>query len=279
MFRRPFLNRLLVLTLAVASASPVVAGSSPEARRWLDKVVGIYESGPFTVDYTATIDLGQMGQAIRGEIDGEITYGDRSHRRLEMTMALAGLPGGGGDGEQTPMEMAMISVSDGSVVWTEIDMKALGSRQVMKIALEDVEKLASGQGLGGFAANPSSMDPVAQLEMLTENLDFEVSEVKNGRVTLTGKLVAEKQGSLGQLGALGVDSFVLILEEATGFPVEMSAGSLDGSSGPVAEPVVRMRFANLKQVEKTALPDGIFEYQPPDGIPVTDLATMLGAAN
>lgn len=282
MLLRPPIRPLLVLLLALLAGLPAAAESSADARRWLDKVARIYDDGSFTVDYTATIDLGQVGQAIRGILGGKMTYGDRSHRRLEMAVTLSGLPGAAGE-EQAPMEIEMLSVSDGKVIWTELDLKELGGRQVMKIAQADVDKLPADQGVGGFAANPGGMDPVAQLELITRKLDFEVLSVTDGKVTLRGTLAAGERDSLGQLGALGADSFLLVLAESNGYPIEMSAtagprqaGESDAAAG---EPVVRMRFENLRQVERADLPAGIFEYQPPDGVPVTDLATMLGAAN
>lgn len=271
------ISRLLVVALSLTSLAPAAAQSSAAAREWLEKMAGFYNSGPFTVDYAATLDLSQMGQAIRGEISGHMVYGDRTHRRLEITLALDGMPAASGE-TQAPMELEMLSISDGEVIWTEIDMKTMGGRQVMKIAQDDVEKLAASQGLGGFASNPSSMDPVAQLELLAENLDVEVVSIEAGKVTLQGKLAADKREALGQLGALGIDTFQLVLEEKTGFPIEMTFGPTAPGSGD-ADPVIRMRFENLKKVDRSALPAGIFEYQPPDGVPVTDLAAMLGEAN
>ena len=238
-----------------------------DAKPWLEKMMGVYDDGPFTVDYTAKLDLAQMGQPINGTLDGKITFGDREHTRMEMTMSLGGMPGmTGGEGGEG-MQMKMLSVNDGTMTWTEIEMPAMGTRQVMKISTEDAAKLAASQGFGGLATNPTSMDPVAQLEMLAELIEFELVEATGGRVTLRGKVTADAQEGLGQLGALGVDTFVLVLDEKTAFPVEMRFGD--------PTPVILMEFQNLKRMSESALPQGIFEYTPPEGVPVMDLAEML----
>lgn len=263
-FLRPVLGLAVALTAFAAVTS---AESSPEAREWLNKMVAVYDQGPLTMDYTASLDLHQMGQPIRGDLDGKITYGDRRHTRMELRMVLTGLADGSED-EPAPMELSMLTIADGEVIWTELDMESMG-RQVMKISIEDAAKLSS-ESTGGFAGNPAGMDPVAQLQMLTEKVDFEVGEVSAGRVTLRGTVNPESREALGQLGALGADTFVLVIDAETAFPIELRAGE--------PEPVIRMEFQNPKRVSREALPDGIFDYTPPEGVAVTDLAATLGGA-
>ena len=210
-----------------------------------------------------------MGQPIRGTLQGHVTYGDREHLRQEMKMSLSGLPGGDG---QSAAQMEILSVSDADLIWTEVRMPGGGAPQVMKISRQDADKLAASQ-LGALGANPTSMDPVAQLETMSRTMDFELLEVSGGRVSLLATAGAESLAQLGQLGALGVDSFLLVLDESTGFPVEMRAG--DPRTGDPA--VIHMRFEDLTTVEAGKLPQGAFEYTPPEGVPVTDLGAMLGA--
>ncbi len=251
------LTALLLFPLAAAAEDP---GAGP----WLEKLIQLYDRGPFTFGFSADIDLGAMGQPIRGALEGQITYGDREHLRQEMTMSLSGLPGSDG---QTPAKMGLLSVNDGEATWTEVEM--MGSRQVMKISHADAAKLAAGQA-GALGANPATMDPVAQLETMSRTLDFELVGVAAGKVSLRAKASAENLAQLGQLGALGVDEFLLVLDESTGFPVEIKAG----------EPaVVHMTFRDLKLVGRGDLPAGVFDYNPPDGLPVTDLGAMVGAGS
>ena len=276
MHPKPQSSLLALTALLLATVLPLSAAAdgTPGAQPWLDKMMALYENGPFTFGYTLDLDLGQMGQPIRGTLEGRVTYGDRSHLRQEMTMSLSGLPGS--DGE-TPAEMDLLSVSDGEQIWTEIEM--MGTRQVMKISRADADKLAASQ-LGALGANPSAMDPVAQLETMTRTMDFELLEVTGGRVSLRATASAESLAELGQLGALGVDRFLLVLDETTGFPVEMRAGD-PGSGDPGSDrpPVLHMRFHDLKLVDRGDLPEKVFEYSPPEGVPVTDLGTMVGAGS
>lgn len=200
--RQRLISRIAVGLLAagVLLGAPAGAEADPSARKWLDKMTALYERGPFTVDYSATINLGQGGQAIQGTLEGRIIYGDRQNSRFEMSMALSGLPGAGGE-SGAPTAMELLSVKDGTVNWTEFEMA--GTRQVTKVSEEDAAKLAESAMGGAFAGNPSSLDPVAQLEVMTWTMDFEVVGVAEGRVTLRGKLNEESRAQLGQMPPSG----------------------------------------------------------------------------
>ena len=264
---RPFLALALLTALLLPTLPAAAEGRT--ADQWLEKLMELYERGPFTFGYSADIDLGAMGQPIRGTLEGRVTYGDRQHLRQEMKMSLSGLPGSNG---QEPATMDLLSVNDGEVTWTEVEM--MGTRQVMKISHADAEKQAAGQ-TGALGANPATMDPVAQLETMSRTMDFELLGVADGRVSLHATAGAESLAQMGQLGALGVDQFVLVLDEATGFPIEIKAGSpQDGG-----EAVVHMTFRDLKMVDRGDLAAGVFEYTPPEGLPVTDLGAMVGVGS
>lgn len=274
MQRKPQLSLLALLAALLIPAItplPAAAESAASARPWLDKLMALFDRGPFTLRYAADLDLGQMGQPIRGTLEGEVTYGDRQHLRQVMKMKLSGLPGGDG---QTPTEMNILSVSDGELTWTEIAMPGGGDPQVMKISRQDAEEPAADQA-GVFGAGRTSMDPVAQLEAMSRTMDFELVEATGGRVSLLATASAEDLAQLGQLGALGVDSFLLVLDERTGFPVEMRAGD----PGPDHPAVLDVRFDEVKVVDPGDLPQGVFEYSAPEGVPVVDLGAMVGAGS
>ncbi|MEE8522840.1 MAG: hypothetical protein V3T72_02825, partial [Thermoanaerobaculia bacterium] len=94
-----FLRPVLGLAVVLATfATPARAESSPEARVWLEKMIAVYDQGPLTMDYTASLDLKQLGQPISGGIEGNIIYGDRRHMRMEMRIVADGT-----DGESPPM--------------------------------------------------------------------------------------------------------------------------------------------------------------------------------
>lgn len=257
-------RRLVLLLAGLLCASAAAATTSPQARQWLDKMASFYDRGPFTADYSASFALGAGTTPIKGRMDGRITYGDPRRMRMDMRLEMENLPGlaSGGDG---PVEMKILSVSDGEFIWTEIESPAMGGKQVMKLGIDAAAEMAGGQlGMGGL----QNVDPIAQLEAMTRVMDFEVAERSSDRVTLRGELVEENGDGLAQLRSMGIDSILLVLDAETGAPLEMRAGE---------EPRVRMEFRNLKRVDRGALPQGVFDYKPPEGVQVIDLAAVAGA--
>ena len=249
---------LLAALILLPPAAPAAAETTPEARVWLEKLISIYDGGPFKVGYAIELDLAALGQPLAGTLKGTYTRADATHSRMELDMELAGMPGAA-----EPTKMTMLNVSDGVTLWTEMNNPALGGRQVTKVALADAGRV--GEATGGLG--PTSLDPVAQLETLTATMDFEVVERAGGRVTLKGKMTETTRTELPALAAPGVEAFVLVLDEGTGFPVEVRA---DGE-----DPFVRMSFENFEKLDAGALSDGLFEYSPPEGTPVMDLGAML----
>ncbi len=259
---RPTIRLLLGAFLFLAPALPAIADSSPDAQKWLEKLLSIYDRGPFKVDYQADLDMSGLGQPFSGKLTGKLTQADRTHSRVELQIDMAGQPGM----PESGMSMSMLTVTDGSTVWTEMNNPALGGLQVTKLSLADLEKLSDSKG-GGFGVNPSSMDPVAQLETLTETMDFEVLEKTGGTVTLRGAITDATRARSGMLAAPGVEGFIFVIDQETGFPIEVRA---DGET-----PFVTMHFRNLELVDPASLPAGLFDYSPPEGLPVMDLGPML----
>jgi len=255
----PILRLLLATSLAVSWSAPVSADSSPDAQQWLDKLISVYDRGPFRVDYQAELDMSGLGQPLTGTLKGNVIQADRSHSRIQLALDMSAVPGA----PTGATSISMLIVTDGTTVWTEMNNPAAGGRQVTKAALADLEKL--GESMGGIS--PTSMDPVAQLETLTQTMDFEVVGEAGGAVTLHGKITAETRDRLGMLAAPGVDGFVFVLDAKTGFPTAVRA---DGEI-----PFVTMHFHNLKFVEAASLAPGLFTYSPPEGVPVIDLGAML----
>ncbi len=265
---QPSIRRLILSALSLCVLLPAVAPaeSTPQATKWLEKFMGVYEQGPFSTKYTADIEIDNGDQSVDGSMDGSLTYRDPSHMHMEMSMLLAGIPGAPAD--QT-MEMQMLSVSDGELTWTQIDMPALGMQQVMKISLEDAKKLAGAQGVG--MGNPAPMDPVQQLRSMTEQLDFELVKVEAGEAHLEAKITDEAKTSLGQMAALpGLETMTLILDEKTGFPRRFSMGG--------ERPIVAITFSDFKFLDEKSLAADLFVYTPPQGVQIMDLGAMTPAA-
>ncbi len=254
---RLLLGTFLILLLA----APASAGSSPDAQKWLEKMISIYDQGPFKVDYAAELDMSSLGQAMSGSLKGKLTQADRTHSRIELELDMSSPPGMP-EGETS---MSILVVTDGMTVWQEMANPALGGRQVTKVSLADLEEL--GDSAGGLGVSPTSMDPVAQLETMTRVMDFEVLERAGGAVTLQGTIKDEARAELGMLAAPGVNGFIIVIDEKTGFPTQVRA---DGEN-----PFVTMHFRNLEFVDAASLADGLFDYSPPEGSPVMDLGPML----
>lgn len=264
---QPSVRRLVTSALALMVLLPAMAPaeSTPEATKWLEKFMAVYEQGPFSTNYTANIEIDNGDQSVDGSMDGSLTYRDPSHMRMEMSMVLAGIPGASAD---QSMEMQMLSVSDGELTWTQVDMPAVGMQQVMKISLEDAKKLTGAQGAG--LGNPAPMDPVQQLRTMTEQLDFELVKVENGAAHLVATITDEAKASLGQMAALpGLESMTLILDEKTGFPRSFSMGG--------DRPIVAIDFSGFELLDEKSLAADLFTYEPPAGVQVMDLGTMTSA--
>ena len=254
-------NGCLALVLGLTfllTAAPLWGEASPEAKPWIEKLISIYEGGPFETSYVANLDLQQGGQSVEGVVDGQITWGDRQHMRVEMTIRMTGMLPGAGD---QATEMEVLSVTDGELTWTDVAIPAMNVHQVMKISIEQAKAMAES---GAMGANPAAMDPVQQLESLAKNVDFVLDKIEDGKVHLSATVGPENKSQLGQLGSMpGADHMALVLHEKTGHPAAITIGG--------ERPVVTMEFGEFSSTTMADLPEGTFTYNPPEGIPVMDL--------
>ncbi len=240
---RLLLGALLILSLV----APSFADSSPEAQKWLEKLIAIHELGPFRVDYEAELDMSSLGQPLSGTLKGKLVQVDGTRSRVELALDLPapeGMPESG-------MSMSMLLVKDGKTLWTEMSSPVAGC-QVTETALAALGQ-ADGS-TGGLGIDPSTMDPVAQLENLSRTMDFEVLEKTGGTVTLHGKVTDDTRANLGIMAPPGVDGFILVIDEKTGFPTQVRAAG--------ETPFVTMHFRNLEFLDEANLPEGQFEYSP-----------------
>lgn len=253
-----------VFLATVFLAAPVQADSTPDAQKWLDKLVGLYDKAPFTNEYTATLDMQQGEQSISGAIKGRIIYGDAEHMRVNMEVTMAGMPGMPQGEEAAEMTMKMLSVTDGETTWSEIEMPMMG-KQVTKLALEDAKAFAGQPNMG---ANPTGFDPVQQLEAMAEALDFEVLKVADGEVHLKATVTPEARGQLGQLGMVpGTETFHLVLDTDSGTPKSITIGG--------DKPILDMTFGPFEFISDDSIPEGTFTYTVPEGTQVMDLGALM----
>lgn len=269
MKRHTLIRRTLGLGLGLVLFAPATwADASPEAEPWIEKLISLYDQGAFTTSYVANLSMQQGGQSVEGVVDGKIAWGDREHMRVDMTISMKGMLPGAGD---QPTEMSVLSITDGELTWTDVQIPAMGVRQVMKISIEQAKAMAEQQG-AALGANPASMDPVQQLENLAKTLDFEVLEVKDGKVHLSAAVKPEHRSQLGQLGSMpGTDRMELVLHEATGHPAAITIGG--------ETPLVTMQFGEFEPTTLEKLGEGAFSYTPPEGVQVMDLGAMANPAN
>ncbi len=260
--RQAFIPFLLAVALIIPLTPSAYADSTPDAVQWLEKLLSIYDRGPFKVDYTATLDLSAMGQPLAGNMKGSITQGDRTHSRMSLELTMNGIPGLSAE----PITMRVLNVIDGTTVWSEMENPALGGVQITKVALDQAQAL--NKSTGGMS--PASLDPVAQLRALTETMDFEVVGKGDGEVTLRGKITGETREKLSTLTSSDADAFIFLLDQRTGFPKEVRA---EGE-----KPFISMSFSDFEFIAKDKLPAGVFEYTPAEGQQVMDLGAMMSSS-
>ncbi len=251
--------RILVLALValplVARPVTVSAEPTPEAQKWLLKLADVYAKGPLEVDFELEIGTVPVpGAPPGGKISGHLIQKDRSHQRMEVAMDMGGMP------------VKMKTINDGTLIWTEMDMG--GNKQVIKLSPEAAEKAAQSQGLApGMGGN---FDPVSQIEQMSKIVNFDLVGVEGGQVTLRGELNEENRSAAFGGGAMpGLEAITIVIDEKTSFPSRIVMGG--------EQPIITMSFTNLKFVKASELPEGTFEYTPPEGVPVMDAAAMMGA--
>ncbi len=277
--RPRFLHRLLPFLLLVCIPASALAKSSPEAERWLDKMLRVYEGGPFRTAYTMDMQVDQMGMQLDMHMDGQLTARDQRTMRNEITITMSGAP-------QMPegMQMAMLQVSDGQTSWMQMSMNGM-PMQVMKMDLDQMQALAADALADmGLAANAAlqMQDPVSQLQTMTQFLDFEVAGENDGKVTLHARpndqfstvidsLATEQGDSTVSAASKGIFELIgdleMVLDEKTGFPVSMTTGG--------EPPIMRVDFSSFERLDAEALDSSLFVFTVPEGASVMDVGEML----
>jgi len=251
--------RLMALCFALTALN-LMAGSDAESKKWIAKMVDVYQKAPLTVDLSANMSMNQGGMSMTAVMEGTMTYADQKHYKMEMDMTAK-------FSEQGEMKTHILNVSDGTTVWTEMDNPMMGGKQIMKLAIEKAEEFAEQQmGMSGMG---SSMDPTKMVEAMEKMLDIKFDSIRDGRVNLTADMTPEAAAMMGQQGQeMGIGKFTMSLDEKNIFPMDMVIYIKD-------TPMMTMRFHNLKLIKKSDMNMDQFKYTPPEGASVIDLAESM----
>lgn len=254
------MKKWIVILAVVLATLPTVAWSeaTPAAKPWLDKMASIYDKAPLSAEFELTLGSGS-GLPLSGSAHGKLLLKDRKHQRVEMKMSMegAGAPGG------QAMTINLLSVSDGKDAWTEMSMGT--GTQVIKFALEDIEKISAA---GGMGLGMSAMDPISQVEQLTKTMDIDLVSVAGGEVTLSAKMTDEAKSAMASSPVpLGAE-LTLVLDEKTGLPIRVTMGG--------DQPTMKLETTHYDFVKESELPGDAFSYTPPEGVQVLDGKQLMG---
>jgi len=244
----------------LAGSGATLAASTPAATEWLDKLAAVHRRVPFQFRYDADLRVSQMGQMTDVEVRGRSTQGSGKRIRVETTMVMA-VPG-----SETKASLEMIGVSNGAVLWIEMDNPLTGGRQALRIPLDKLEQIAASNPL---ARNLSRMDPLAQIAEAAKQFDFDLVSRGPRSVTLRAKLTGEAleraKRTFEGVDPSAIEHLTLVLDSETAFPHEIRLGSDTASA-------LAMKFFDLEFLDN--VDDGSFVYVPPEGMAVLDLGSL-----
>jgi hypothetical protein len=254
---------VLALLGSLVIASAAVGESTQEALQWLGRMADVYQGEPFTYTYDVQMQVTDLGRTASLSTKGRSTQSDRTHFRIEATMEMTA------PGAEAPLEINLLGVSDGEVVWVETDDPGGGS-QVIRMPLDKLEQIADTTP---WARNFTQMDPVGQVEDLAQLFDFAVVENSQWAVTLRADMTGEGLEVAKEVFP-GIDpealtELVLVIDVNTGFPKEMRVGS--------NPPVMVMRFTRPERLSEAS--ETLFVYTPPEGAALTDLGALIEEAS
>ena len=265
--KNALLTALLAMSMGLFPALAIPGETDPEVDKLFSKLTELGKKGPYSLDIKGKADVAQMGMSMKMDMTGDMVYSDEKHMRMnmKMKMKMPKVEGQQAQGMPTDMEVAMLQVSDGTTVWTEINMMSMGMKQVMKGDIEELRKQDGGSmGMG----QASQLEPSQMLENFKKMLNMKVKEKKDGKVTIEAVFTEEAAQKMNlQSAGMEKGKFHMVLDEKNFFP--MTFKILLGET-----PMMDFSFTNLKHVKKESLKDS-FTYTPPEGVQVIDMVQMM----
>ncbi|MCB1041472.1 MAG: hypothetical protein KDC35_00930 [Acidobacteria bacterium] len=234
--------------------------------KWLEKLADVYRKAPLTLDLNADMSVNQMGMQMDMTMSGTMSLKDQTHHRTSMSVSMRMPENAQQQGMPSSMDMAIVTVFDGTTMWVETDIPAMGMKQVMKMGLDQIDEVAKSQGFGNMGISGGSLDPGKMVEMMTEMLDLQVASVADGKVTLSGELKEEAKQKMAQTG-MNMGLFTIVMDEENIFPMTFGM-AID------EKPFISIAYTNAKFMD--TLDENLFKYEPPPGVPVQDMGAMMG---
>lgn len=244
---------LSVVALLLSSTATVWA----EADDWIKKFESV-TSGAYEARFEASFVLGRGEESVSMSMTGTIEQVDPRHMKsdVQATSSLGGMT----------VEMNIVSVADGNVLWAEVEGGGVEGLQVVKMDLPEdgaVQAPAAGAASAG-------LNPVQQLRTIVSLAQFELKSKSAGRVLLEGSVDAsrlsdEKKKTVPAEILAQMRSIVLELDERNGAPRRLVVGG--------SEPLMTIAVPDYKLLTDEQKARKSFTYQPPSGAEVADLTT------
>ena len=257
-------RKIMCLTLLALGACLTMAGE--DADKWLEKMAAVYAKAPLSADYTADMDIEQMGMKMHSKMSGKIIFKDTKHQRMELNVEM--------DMGGRKMNMTMNTINDGKTMWIDTSMPM--GRQVSKMDLDQADQMMKDAGFGSMAGGGLSMDKI--VESMKESMDVTVESVKDGKVTLSATYkevnIEASNPMAGAMSERQNTRMVMVLDEKNIFPLQMSMFiPKDAEKAGIV-----MNMTNLKYLKESDIPEGTFSFSPPEGVPVIDIGAQMKKA-
>jgi len=237
-----------------------------EAEKWIEKLAGIYEKAPYSADIEMDMSMSMGEMKMDMKMEGVHCFGGPLHQRMNMKTSI-NVPG------QAEMVMDMLMVHDGAVMWMEMKGGQIGE-MYMKMSLETMQELIdSGAPQAQQFANLANMSASEMIEKMKEFMNFEFAGEQDGRVTLRADVTPEGAKAMNLASNPAMD--------LTDMKLELSMDAVDIMPMGVKMflndvEIMTMRYDNFKKLTQEEVDaQGLFSYQPPEGVTVMDMERML----
>ena len=240
-------GRWIVIAACLLLVGTAQAETPEDAQQWAEALEKIHESA-FKTDFQMEMNGAAIGEPGGGMLSGHMVQRDASYQRITIDASM--------DSPRGTAALNMLVVADGTSRWLEVTQEGAGTR-VLKMALTATTPQMAAGPLGG-----TSEDPVKQILVMLQQLDFEIVEQDDAQVLLQAEVTAD--AGLPQ----GIDRIRVRFDKATRFVRELIIGD--------DEPLVRTTFEGFEQVPM--FPDAQFVYTPAEGIEVIDTKQMMGGS-